>query len=168
MRPSLLPCEDCVVLRNERACNHHPNSDEALMQRLKEEKNQIALEFPHAAYSPYREPRICYSATVIRDVRSDWRHINCDLNRVSITDSIKFTKLLEKEHSREETSSHVCNNLQIYGYSYLGSILQKKSLPVSDDKIGKGNTLSSRSRKPDKRGSYLSSHSEGNKIKRRR
>jgi hypothetical protein len=64
MRPSLLPCEDCVVLRNERACNHHPNSDEAQMQRLKEEKNQIALECPHAAYSPLIESHVY--ATVLQ------------------------------------------------------------------------------------------------------
>jgi hypothetical protein len=48
-------------------------------------------------YGPYRESRIRYGATAIRDVRSDWRHIDCDLGRVSITDRIKFTKLLEKE-----------------------------------------------------------------------
>ncbi len=146
--PNVQPCDDCRELGREGPCFHQTVSDEALMRKLSKEYDQILQENPHLANYPYRESRIRYGASAIRDVRSDYRHIDFDCNRSSVTERLKFAALLEKElaiRGIPPCSRQTANmRLQLYEillvehrYSTLKEVLSESSLEDAMVKLEK-------------------------------
>ena len=52
-KPLDSPCEDCVRLGRTDPCYHHTMSDEALIERLREEREETVLAWPHLQRLPF-------------------------------------------------------------------------------------------------------------------
>jgi len=89
-KPNSTPCPDCIRLGIEEACYHQEVSDEALMERLKREFEDLTRENPYLAEFQFKNSKIRSGSTAIRDHRSDHRHIDFDTTTASNTTCLQF------------------------------------------------------------------------------
>jgi hypothetical protein len=96
-KPNPARCQDCIALQMEEPCYHQQVSDEALMQRLKEDHDDMVSQYPYLLNFEFKNSRIRSGASAVRDNRSDNRHIDFDMINSSITSRLQFRSLLENE-----------------------------------------------------------------------
>jgi hypothetical protein len=119
------------------------------MQRLHGEYNDLVNDWPYLAQYPINRSRIRSGVTAIRDVRSDYRHIEFNATDASIGDKVKFKNLLMEELQlrgvvvarnchMEELRSQLSEYLMIeMRYKLLKEVLEKASIEEAMIKLEK-------------------------------
>jgi hypothetical protein len=96
-KPNALRCDNCMLLGINHPCYHHAVCDEDLMQCLKEEYNDVVRDYPYLLSCDFKLSRICSGTMAVRDVRSDYHHIDFDMANSTVPNRLQFRALLEKE-----------------------------------------------------------------------
>lgn len=96
-KPNPTRCQDCIDLGMEEPCYHQQVSDEALMQRLQDDYDDMVSQYPYLLNFQFNNSRIRSGTSAVRDNRSDYRHIDFDMVNSSVTSRLQFRSLLEKE-----------------------------------------------------------------------
>jgi hypothetical protein len=81
----------------EEPCYHQQVSDEALMQRLQEDYDNMVSQYPYQLNFQLMNSRICTGTSAVWDNWSDYHHINFDMINSSVTSRLQFCSLLENK-----------------------------------------------------------------------
>jgi len=52
-KPNENPCNDCICLQNTQPCYHKSECDENILERMKEERDECLVNWPHLQSLPY-------------------------------------------------------------------------------------------------------------------
>jgi len=96
-KPNNPKCQDCTARRSPHPCYHHPVSDEELMDRLKNEYEDLLRDYPYLSRIDLKRSRMRCGTDAVRDHRSDYRHIDFDLVNNSVSTGLQFRNLVISE-----------------------------------------------------------------------
>jgi hypothetical protein len=71
--PNTAQCNDCLRLGRTEPCYHQVVSDENLMGRLKQERQDLLQSWPHLNRYPYTGTKIRFGSTGVIDATTDKR-----------------------------------------------------------------------------------------------
>jgi len=97
-KPNNTPCDDCVLLHNTGPCYHKSECDETILERMKEERDEILTSWPHLHSLPYgrlSRLRCGDSEQTVQAANQDPLHIEYEPIRRG--DKLAFRNLLEAE-----------------------------------------------------------------------
>jgi hypothetical protein len=96
-KPNVLRCDECMLLGINHPCYHPAVLDEDLMQHLNEEYNVMVRDYPYLLTCDFKLLHICSGTMAVRDIRSDYCHIDFDVANSTVPNRLPFQTLLEKE-----------------------------------------------------------------------
>jgi hypothetical protein len=138
-RPNASPCTDCVRLGLTQPCYHKPVSDENMIERLRQERDETLTEFPYLLRLPLiqRQSKIRFGTLGLVEGHADPRHIEYQArNRL---ERVKHERLLQSELQMR--------SIDPVGLSYEELRLQLQELLITEaafalaDEVVKSNNL---------------------------
>jgi hypothetical protein len=96
-RPNSTHCDDCIQLGIEEPCYHQQVSDDALMQRLQDEYNDMVRDYPYLLNFDFNKSRMRSGTTAARDRHSDYRYIDFDVVGATVASRLQFRSFVDKE-----------------------------------------------------------------------